>query len=374
MLPAVRMELFVTFILIFGWISTSYCQLVEGDCTVYDQGEWSMCKDDCGNCFNPLGRSTTEDVKVVMCDQESTTGYLCAPDGKAYACMDWTFGSQKMQRQEKKFEERTGNKVWFGVGTFGTEDDVMMGLGACYRLHVQDTNCDDAYGGEPLEREIIAQAINTGHDVSNIQFDLQVGNGGTGAFNSCAGSSTSIFPGPFDESVWGAQYGGCNYRDSSEGSPSCDSLPPYTQERTEMESAGDNLIDLCKYSFDNRARKGAANPTITDMARVECPEELVEMTQLKRIDDPNTYEILEENRPKEYQNGANVGPCQCSCEEYQGCKYCMTRMMDCRKPSGGWITNLDESLLEEGLKVVQFCTQDGYTRIDVKCGCYDCNC
>ena len=49
------------------------------------------------------------------------------------------------------------------------------------------------------------------------------------------------------------------------------------------------------------------------MARVECPAELVEMTQVKRIDDPNTFEIEEANRPGDYQNGANIEPCKCSC-------------------------------------------------------------
>ena len=141
-----------------------------------------------------------------------------------------------------------------------------------------------------------------------------------------------------------------------------------------MEAAGDNLIELCKYSFDMRTRLGASNPTIVDMARVECPAELVEMTQLKRHEDPAKYEIEEENRPSAYQNGATIGACQCTCEEYQGCKYCITRMMDCRQPSSSRINNLDKSLLEDGLKVTQFCTQDGYTRIDVKCGCYDSNC
>ena len=41
-------------------------------------------------------------------------------------------------------------------------------------------------------------------------------------------------------------------------------------------------IQLCpsfRYSFDNRVRKGADNPTIVDMARVKCPAELVEFTQ-----------------------------------------------------------------------------------------------
>merc|ERR1711936_575634 len=358
-------------LLLLHLVYTVHAQLVEGDCHVYDQSEWSMCSSNCGNCFNPGGRSTTPQVKVILCDQESTTGYLCQPDSHAYACMDWTFGSNKMQRQEEQFHQRTGESVWFGGGTFGTDEDIMQGLGNCYRMKVQDTNCEDPLGGMPLERDIIAQAINTGSDVANIQFDLQIGNGGTGAYNSCAGQSSSMFPGPWTEAVWGAPYGGCEYRDSSEGSPSCDDLPPYTQEEAEMVAAGDNLIELCKYSFDKRARLGASNPTIVDMARVECPAELVEMTQLKRNDDPSTYSIEEENRPSAYQNGATIGPCRCSCESYQGCKYCLTRMMDCRKPSSSWTNNLDESLLEDGLRVTQFCTQDGYTRIDVKCGCYD---
>ena len=49
-------------------------------------------------------------------------------------------------------------------------------------------------------------------------------------------------------------------------------------------------------------------------------------------------------------------------------------MMDCRKPSAGFIDNLKPDLLKDGMKVVQPCTGDGYTRIDVKCGCMDCYC
>ena len=81
------------------------------------------------------------------------------------------------------------------------------------RMVIRDTNCGNIDGGALLERNVIAQSINTGHDVANIQFDLQMGNGGTGAFNNCAGQSWSMFPGPFDEAIWGAQYGGCSYRE-----------------------------------------------------------------------------------------------------------------------------------------------------------------
>ena len=40
---------------------------------------------------------------------------------------------------------------------------------------IRDTNCGNIDGGELLERNVIAQSINTGHDVANIQFDLQGG-------------------------------------------------------------------------------------------------------------------------------------------------------------------------------------------------------
>ena len=101
-----------------------------------------------------------------------------------------------------------GQNVWFGVGTFGTSADAMQGLGACYRLVVRETACYDRMEGRELDRNVIAQSVNTGHDVSNIQFDLQIGNGGTGAFNNCAGDSWSMFPGPFDQATWGVEYGG----------------------------------------------------------------------------------------------------------------------------------------------------------------------
>ena len=53
-------------------------------------------------------------------------------------------------------------------------------------------------------------------------------------------------------------------------------------------------------------RNGADNPTIVDMARVKCPAELVELTQIERADDPETYEIEEENRPEPYQGGNSI--------------------------------------------------------------------
>ena len=52
----------------------------------------------------------------------------------------------------------------------------------------------------------------------------------------------------------------------------------------------------------------------------------------------------------------------------------MTRMMDCRKPSGAFKDNIMPDLVEDGYKLVQICINDGYTRMDTKCGCYGCYC
>ena len=41
----------------------------------------------------------------------------------------------------------------------------------------------------------------------------------------------------------------------------------------------DNLIELCEYAFDEGIRgANGENPTIVDLARVECPKELYDFT------------------------------------------------------------------------------------------------
>merc|ERR1712055_602317 len=103
---------------------------VHGDCNDVYQQDTDNCGDGCGRCFNPNGGSATDDVEVVMCpDAPSSYGYYCNSDGGVFACMDWTFGSQALSRQETAFKSRTD-----------------------------------------LEKNVIAQSVNTGHDVANIQF------------------------------------------------------------------------------------------------------------------------------------------------------------------------------------------------------------
>lgn len=265
--------------------------------------------------------------------------------------MDWSFGSQSILKAEAAFNARESDNVYFGIGTYGT-DDAQRGLGACFRLKV-----------DTMDRELLVQSVNTGSDVSGNQFDLQQGDGGAGAYNNCAGKPGSMFPGGTD--VWGHQYGGVENREQ------CSGLPPYTQKPDAMKAAGDNLVKLCEYSFDKKTRgEGGSNPTLLDATRVKCPPELVELTGIQRSDEPASYLAEDHHRVKGFPN---QNTCQADVPG-GGTAYCLTRMMDCRKPSGAFKDNIQSSLVVPGKKLVQPCLPDGYTRADVQCGCLDCYC
>ena len=331
---------------------------VAGNCTAY-QTAATNCEQHCGSCFNPGARAG------VLC-KGSQTGYYCPSDNPpagsdmTFACMDWTFGSAAMRAAEAAFAARSGEDVFFGVGTYGTADDAQRGLGACYRMHV---------GG--VAKELIVQSVNTGSDVAGNQFDLQIGDGGAGAFNTCAGASTSMYPGSVE--AWGHQYGGVDNRSQ------CAGLPPHPQVSAPMVAAGDDLVALCEYGFDQRVRgEGGTNPSILDLARVQCPPELFAFTQMHRSDDPAGYARTHQHRARAFRagsGGAGAAAHKCGLDQPGGtAAWCLTRMMDCRKPSGAFKDNVKDSLMVPGMKLVQTCTNDGYTRIDVQCGCADCYC
>jgi hypothetical protein len=198
---------------------------------VYQQASQN-CAANCGACFNPGARPG------VLCKGKQT-GYYCTSDNPtagedmAFACMDWTFGSVAMRAAEASFTKRTSEDVYFGVGTYGTSSDPQRGLGACYRMKI-----------DTVDKDILVQSVNTGSDVTGNQFDLQIGDGGAGAFNTCAGKPFSMFPGAVD--AWGHIYGGVDFR------ANCSGLPMYPQSGGPMKKAGDDLVSLCEYGFDKK--------------------------------------------------------------------------------------------------------------------------
>jgi hypothetical protein len=328
----------------------------KGDCNSFKKNSdncrtgWSP-SGGCGQCMNAGSRPG------VMC-KGAKTGYYCLvedpPVGSdmAFACMDWTFGSSTMRAKEASFKKRTGHDVYLGVGSYGTFSIPMNGLGACFRIKASG-----------IGKDLIVQSINSGHDVANNQFDLQVGNGGAGKFNTCAGGSrpghNSMFPGAYNSGTWGRNYGGADHRSQ------CKNLPRYPANDAAMKAAGDDLVKLCEYSFDHKVRlEGGGNPRISSIGRVQCPAELVHLTQIQRKDEPKSFEV-ETPLPLALASSANATT---------GCSNCLTRMMDCRKPSAGIKDNIRPELMVAGKKIVQTCTSDGYTRIDVQCGCFDCYC
>ena len=323
--------------------STAFAE--KGDCTFYDMTTTNCADTNCGTCFNPGSRAGE------MCHASGPQGgYLCSasspsPD-MAYACMDWSSGSTAMQEAEKAYEARTGQSVYFGVGTYGTDADVQRGLGACYLITVDTVN-----------KPLLVQSINMGYDVSESQFDLMQGDGGFGAYNTCAGGEESMFPG--DKEPWGNIYGGVDYRTE------CAGLPSFPKIDGPMKDAGDDLVDMCEISFDRGYRlEGGGNPSIQELSRVECPDELVEFTWMKRNDDPAFDEpILIAKNTEDHV-----------CQLPISGAWCLTRMMDCRKPSGSWPNNVKSELMVDGMKLTQFCSNDGYTRYDVQCGCFECYC
>jgi len=176
-----------------------------------------------------------------------------------------------------------------------------------------------------------------------------------------------MFPGSADD--WGNRYGGPAYISE------CDKLPQYPTDSAAMREAGDDMVELCKYGFskgvrleNNNTVQPTSNPTILDMGHVKCPDALVHTTQLQRSDDPDSYTFSAS------MAGFPNDSVLCQASAAYDLSYCLTRMMDCKKPSAGYVDNIQSNLVVSGRKVVQPCTSDGYTRLDVKCGCDDCYC
>ncbi|CAF3091018.1 unnamed protein product [Rotaria sp. Silwood2] len=116
---------------------------------------------------------------------------------------------------------------------------------ACYSLQFTS--------GPVIGKQLVVQVTNTGGDLGNNHFDLQMPGGGVGIFNGCI----SQFPGSYS---WGTQYGGVRQRSD------CAKLPAVIQ-------AG------CYWRFD--WFMNADNPTMI-FRQVPCPTALTSNTQCIR--------------------------------------------------------------------------------------------
>lgn len=344
--------------------SKDICESNCKSCDDYSQKSYGQC-DDHYSCMN---WSEIDGCGIPCGSKSDKMGYACDSAGDedvvdknkissldhtyyGYHCMDWAFQSKKMQEAENNFNKRTKDNVYFGVGTFGNIRDQKKNNGACFRITA--TNVD---------KDIIAQSIDAGTDVDDTQFDLVMGAGGFGLFNACASNNKNdkftMFSGSSDN--WGPdEYVGVKYKKD------CSNLPqfPRLYEKDPPEWI-DDLRDLCRVGFDKNVRlDGGDNQTITSIGRVSCPPELTNITGMKPIVNKPIY------KPTDYIFKDN----KIKCGEKDN-KYCLTRTMDCAKPSASFIENVNPDNFLPGAKIVQPCGQDGYNRVDNRCGCKNCGC
>ena len=117
---------------------------------------------------------------------------------------------------------------------------------ACYKLTFTSTSI--------AGKEMIVQVTNTGGDLGENHFDLQMPGGGLGIFDGCSGQFNT------NAASWGERYGGLQSVDG------CANLPA-------------SLQDGCKWRFD--WFENADNPEM-EFEEVECPAELVKITGCSR--------------------------------------------------------------------------------------------
>jgi len=131
---------------------------------------------------------------------------------------------------------------------------------ACYELYFTG---EDNQGGDSARsitgKRFVVQATNTGGDLGENHFDLQLPGGGLGIFDGCTKQYNTPTTG------WGKQYGGVSTTEQ------CDNLPVVLREG-------------CKFRFGFLG--GADNPVIK-LRRVQCPDEITTKTNCKRNDDEN---------------------------------------------------------------------------------------
>jgi len=106
-------------------------------------------------------------------------------------------------------------------------------------------------------KKFIVQITNTGGDLGDNHFDLQIPGGGVGIFNGCS----VIYGAPTDG--WGKRYGGVD------SEAQCEQLPAELQKGCKW-----------RWTFLN----GADNPPM-EFKRVKCPKEILEKTDCVRKDE-----------------------------------------------------------------------------------------
>eukprot|EP00171_Calliarthron_tuberculosum_P009020 IDg9020t1 len=271
--------------------------------------------------------------------------------GNDYMCMDWTFGSQKLSYYQYVYKTSLGLKedIHFGMGSYGSGKG---NLGKCFKFYLNTLGSSGA---------VVFQVTNEGVDIGRNQVDMQMGAGGFGIFNVCAGPTNknpdskpcqentgadniNAYP-QFDgtsHSSFGERCGGQKTKSQ------CDSVPLNPSEWNgalpKFQGIQEpNLRTLCRRAFDRGVRKSNNNPKITRGKRIKCPNEMIAITNLKRTDEAQ-WQINQD--PPMVKNG-QMGK--------------LTSTMDCCAPSAAHFGNTPNAHPKHP-RVIP-CRRNGYTRV-----------
>jgi len=190
---------------------------------------WDCCLASCSWKENTNGsavKACKADGVTLVTDELYKVRNGCEDGGKAYMCND--------------------NQPW------AINDNISYGfVAAAFQNGSQKDWCCSCYrmqftSGAAKGKQMIVQVTNTGYDLSDNHFDIQMPGGGVGVFNGCQSQWNTSVDG------WGQRYGGISKRSE------CDNLPK-------------QLRDGCYWRFDWFLNSD--NPSVI-FERVQCPTEL----------------------------------------------------------------------------------------------------
>jgi len=194
---------------------------------------WDCCKASCGwtgkaSVSNPVQTCAADGVTPVGVDTQSGCN-----GGSAYMCLN-----------QQPWNVSATLSYGFAAAHISGQQESDWCC-ACYSMMFTS--------GPVAGKQLIVQVTNTGGDLGNNHFDLEIPGGGVGIFDGCS----TQFPGPYS---WGDRYGGVKARED------CFKIPA-------------ELQPGCLWRFD--WFQGADNPTMR-FEQVACPSVLTDKSQCVR--------------------------------------------------------------------------------------------
>jgi hypothetical protein len=241
---------------LWGWENKSPCEIKPYECHEFLNADWTDAEH-----HWPIGTDKGTTTRYWDCCKPScawpgkfeykTNIKLCAADGSALLDNNLISGCEGGPTYT--CEDQTPWAV-DDVTAYGYAAANIPGLTeadwccTCYAL---------TFTSFPIKgKQMIVQITNTGGDLGEGHFDLQIPGGGFGLFNGCS----PRYPDIPDED-WGDRNGGVTSREG------CYKLPVSMQEG-------------CLFKFD--WFRGADNPDVT-YVKVDCPKELLEVSGCTRM-------------------------------------------------------------------------------------------